>query len=75
MIVVHGAPRAEPGSEEGPVGCLFLDCIQARVTQPLSQALSFLRPCPEVSSKLPLHIAVPVKTPSWELAHVKKPAC
>lgn len=53
----------------------FSRLLSARVRQLLSQALSFLRPCPEVSSKLPLHTAGPVKTPSWERAHVKKPAC
>lgn len=74
MFAVRGAPSAEPGSEEEPVCMPFSRLLSAGVRQPLSQALSFLRPCPEVSSKLPLHTAGPVKAPRWELAHVEKPA-
>lgn len=71
MFAVREAPRAEPGSEEEPFRSLLLPCSQS-LRQPLSQALSFLRPCPGVSSMLCLLSAGPVKTPSWELAHVTK---
>lgn len=74
MFVMRAAPSTEPGSEE--VSLVPLACLLAfsQSQKPLSQAPSFLRPCPGVSSKLPLHAAGPVKTPSWELAHVEKAA-